>query len=365
MLRKLVEAALEEELSRHLGAGPYERSDERRGWRNGSKPRTMKTGIGDLRFAMPQCRDGGFRTSLFDRYQRSDRALVAAIQEMVVKGVSTREVSAVLEELAGFEVSAATVSRAMAELDSELERFFNRRLDDRRYPFLVIDARYEKVRTGPAPGRVTSQAVLVVAGINDDGRREVLALAMGDSESAATWGEVFLSLKSRGLSGVQLVVSDAHGGIRAALARHFQGVAWQRCRVHMMRELMNKVSWRDMKELMKDLRAIYASEDRQRCVAVAEEVAAKWESRASKMVRALREGIEDTLTVCSLAPRLQRKFHSTNMLERIMQEIKKRSRKVRIFPNENSCRRLIGAVLLELDERWASEVRYVNLDTMD
>ncbi len=362
MIGKAVQAALREEVDRYLGAGRYERSEGRRGWRNGTKPRTLKTRVGEVNLDVPQVRESGFRTTLFERYQRSERAMVSAMQEMVVKGVSTRDVSAVLEELAGFEVSAATVSRAMADLDMEISAFFGRRLDDCAYPFVVIDARYEKVRTGPSPGRVTSQAVLVVAGINDQGRREVLALATGDSESADNWGEIFRSLKARGLHGVEMVVSDAHGGIRAALAKHFQGVAWQRCRVHLMRELMKKVSWSDMNELKQDLRSIYASEDRARCQQVAEEVAEKWHKRAPSMVRALREGVDDTLTVLSLAPRLVRRLHSTNMLERVMQEIKRRTIKVRIFPNSAACFRLVGAILMEIDEKWMDEIRYLNLD---
>jgi putative transposase len=365
MISTTLQTTLREEMDRYLGAGHYERSDQRRGWRNGVKPRTIKTGVGLVKLEVPQARDGGFRTTLFDRYQRSDRALVAAMQEMVVKGVSTREVSAILEELAGFEVSAATVSRAMAELDEQIHAFFSRRLDEHTYPFVVIDARYEKVRSGPGAGRVRSHAVLVAAGINDQGRREVLALATGDSESAQTWGDLFKSLKERGLSGVELVVSDAHGGIRAALDKHMQGASWQRCRVHLMREMMNKVSWRDRDELAKDLRSIYANEDPQRCMQVAAEVGEKWRGRAAKMAQALLEGVEDTLTVLTLAPRLVRKLHSTNMLERVMQEIKRRTKKIRIFPNEASCFRLVGAVLMELDEKWSTQVCYLNLDHRD
>ncbi len=359
MLQTLVRSALEEELTRYLGAQPYQRSDQRRGWRNGSKPRTMKTAVGELRFDVPQTRDAGFRTSVFERYQRSDKALVCAIQEMVVKGVSTREVADVLQEMAGFEVSAATVSRAMTELDQEIQAFFSRPLKDHEYPYLVVDARYEKIRIG---GRIRSQAVLIVAGINDEGRREVLSLKVGDSESKECWGEVFADLKTRGIRGVEIIVSDAHLGIQAALQKHFQGAAWQRCKVHMMRELLAKVSYKSYNELAKDLRAVWGSEEKERCLEVAEEVAVKWETKAPAMARALRSGVEATLEVWSLPERLRRKLNSTNMLERVMQEIKKRSRKVRIFPNESSCRRLVGAILMELDEKWQCETRYLTLE---
>ena len=360
MVQICVRQTLEEELRSHLGAAHYERTPERRGRRNGTKPRTMKTAIGELHFDVPQVREGGFRPSVFERYQRSDRALVAAMQEMVVQGVSTRRVGTVLEQMAGFEVSATTVSRSMVELDEQIARWRGRRLDACAWPYLIIDARYEKARVN---GRVVSQAVLVAAGINEHGRREVLGLWSGDSESEATWSEVMTDLKRRGLGGVQMVVSDAHRGIRAALARHMQGTAWQRCRVHLMRELLRKVSWRDYKELAADLRAIFVSEDGARCLEVAGEVAERWQGRAPKMAKALREGIEDCLTAKALDPRRWRRLNSTNMLERLMRELKRRTRVVGVFPGPASMERLIGAVLMEMDDAWASEpTRYLVLE---
>jgi len=360
MIETCVRNVLEEELTRHIGAAPYERTAARRGQRNGTKPRTMRTAVGELHFEVPQVRQGGFRPSVFERYQRSDKALVSAMQEMVVQGVSTRRVSAVLESMAGFEVSSATVSRAMVELDEEIARWRGRRLDEHEYPYLIIDARYEKVRVG---GRVRSQAVLVAAGISDEGRRELLGFWTGDSESEATWSEVFMDLKRRGLKGVEMIVSDAHQGIRAAVGRRFQGVAWQRCRVHLMRELMKKVDWRDYKELAADLRAIFVSEDRGRCLEVAGEVADKWQSRRPKVAAALREGIEDCLTAKPLGPRLWRRLGSTNMLERLMRELKRRTRVVGAFPNMASLERLVGALAIEMDDAWACEpMRYLALD---
>lgn len=365
LLGKMVRSVLEEEVAGFLGADPYERAPgRRRGHRNGTKPRTMRTAVGELSFDVPQVRPAPgrepFRTQVFERYQRSDKALLAAMQEMVVRGVSTREVSAVMEEMGGFEVSAATVSHTMKELDEEIKAFFSRPLSECEYPYLIVDARYEKVRR---ERRVVSQAVLVVAGIRDDGRREVLALKVGDSESADTWGEVFSDLKRRGIRGVQLIVSDAHRGIQAAIAKHFQGVAWQRCKVHLMREMLSKVCWRDYKELAADLRSIYASEEQEQCLATAEEVAQKWEKRAPKMAAALRAGVEATLTVWTLPRKLRRRLNSTNMLERVMKEIKKRSRKVGSFPNETACWRLVGAVLVEMQDRWDTEpTPYLTLD---
>lgn len=360
LLRTAAQAVLEEEVARHLGAGRHERPEGRRGHRNGSKPRTMKTAVGQLHLDVPQVREGGFRTSLFERHQRSDKALVAAMQEMVVSGVSTRRVGDVLEQMGGFEVSAATVSRAMAGLDGQVAAFFSRPLGGCEHPCIIVDARYEKVRKG---GRVVSQAVMVVAGIRDDGRREFLSLAMGDSESEATWGDVLKDLRARGVRGVELVVSDARKGIQAALARHFQGTGWQRCKVHLMREMLRKVSCKDHKELAADLRSIYASEQREQCLAAARQVVSKWEARAPRMARALDEGVESTLTVWGLRRELARRLDSTNMLERTMKEIKQVTRKVGSFPNEAACRRLVGAVLLEMQDKWDEEKpRYLRTD---
>lgn len=360
MIETFVRAVLEEELTRHLGAGHYERSQERRGHRNGTKPRTMKSPFGELHFEVPQVREGGFNTQVFERFQRSDKALVSSMQEMVVKGVSTRGVSDILEKMGGFEVSAATVSRAMGELDEQIAKFFSRPLTE-PYRYLVIDARYEKVRG--ASGRVKSQAVLIVAGIKEDGRRELLSLATGDSESLDTWGGVFLDLKKRGLAGVEMIVSDAHSGIRAAIQKHFQGTTWQRCRVHFMRELLAKVSYKDYKALSKDLRAIYASDERGQCLAVALEIAGKWQARAAKMSTALLAGIEDTLTAWSLPRTARRKLNSTNMMERLMKTIKQRTRQIGSFPNEAACIRLIGAVLLEKQDAWDTEPhRYIVIE---
>lgn len=360
LVQTCVREVIEEELARHLGADHYERTPGRRGYRNGTKPRTMKTTVGKLHFDVPQVREGSFRPSAFERYQRSDQALVAAMQEMVVQGLTTRRVGAVLEQMGGFEVSATTVSQAMVQLDKQIAQWRGRRLDGQRFPYLLIDARYEKVRVD---GRVVSQAVLVAAGINEEGRRELLGFWVGDSESEATWSEVLRDLKRRGLEGVEMVISDAHLGIRAALARQLQGAGWQRCRVHMMRELLHKVGWQDFKELARDLQAIFVSEDAGRCLEVAEEVAGKWERRAPKMATALRAGIGDCLTARPLGRTLWRRLSTTNMLERLMRELKRRTRQSGPFPNVGALERLVGALVMEIEEDWAAEpARYAVLD---
>jgi putative transposase len=354
MIEILVRQVLEVELENFIGAGFYERSDRRQGHRNGTKPRTMKTRIGDLHFEVPQVREGGFYPSAFERYQRSEKAMICTIQEMVVQGVSTRDVKKVMEEMGGFEVSAATVSRAMAELDEEIHRFRTRRFIEHEYPYLIVDARYEKARR---EGHVRPAAVLIVAGIMDEGRREILGYYAGDSESEATWGAVFRDLKDRGLRGVQMVVSDAHKGIRAGLAKHFQGVLWQRCQVHLMREMLKKTARKDYKDLAADLRAIFVSEEKAQCLRVAEETAQKWEKRYPSMARALREGVEDCLAVLAVPADHRKRLRTTNMLECVMREMRRRTRVVNIFPNEASCVRLFGSLLIELNEQWLIEKR--------
>jgi transposase-like protein len=360
MVQTVVQHALEAQVAEHLGAGPYERADGRTGHRNGTKPRTMNTRLGQLQFAVPQVRQGGFRPTLFERYQRTEKALLMTLQEMFVKGVSTREVNDVLEAMGGFEVSPGLVSRAAAELDEQVRRWRERPLCAHEYPYLIVDARYEKVRRG---GRIQSTAVLVICGIDEQGRRDVQGCWLGDSESESTWGEAFADLKARGLRGVELVVSDAHAGIRKALAKHLQGAAWQRCQVHLMRELLNKAAWQDRAQLARDLKAVYASEENEQCLAAAQAVADKWEQKYPRVARALREGVEDTLAVLRWPREHRRRLRTTNMIERQMREFRKRTRKVSIFPNEGSCVRLFGAMCLELSEKWQGEdKRYLNME---
>ncbi len=364
-LRRLLEllagAAMAQEVTAHLKAAPHERSGARRGHRNGHKPRKLKTRVGELELSVPQVRGcEPYHPSLFAKWQRSERALLVACAEMYFQGVSTRNVREVLESMCAGEISAMTVSRVAAELDEKLAAFRSRRLDHTSWPYLKIDARYEKVRV---EGRVVSQAVLVTVGFDADGRREVLDWRVADSESEASWGELFRGLKDRGLSGVRLVVSDAHGGIRSALARHVQGVAWQRCQVHFKRELCAKVSYKRAKELMRDLLAVLAPAERAECLRRAEEMAAKWAGSHPAVAAMLRSGLEDCLAVLSFPADHRRRLTSTNLLENLMRRLKKRTRVVGVFPNRASCDRLIGALLLEVHEQWQVEgQRFYNME---
>jgi transposase-like protein len=347
-----------------VGAERHERTDQRVGYRNGSKPRRLKTRVGELELAVPQVRGGSgcepYHPSLFARWQRSERALLTACAEMYFQGVSTRNVRQVLEAMCSSEISAMTVSRVAAELDEKLAEFRTRRLDPTSWPYLMIDARYEKVRVD---GRVVSQAVLVVIGFTSQGRREVLDWRVGDSESEPCWGEVFRSLKDRGVGGVELVVSDAHGGIRSALSRHVQGAAWQRCRVHFKREMMRKVSYKRIGELMKDLAAVFAPQDKAECLLRGQAMASKWRNICPAAAKMLEDGLEDCLTVLGFAEHHRRRLSSTNLLENLMRRLKKRTKVVGIFPNRAACDRLIGAQLVEVHESWQTErSAYFNME---
>jgi putative transposase len=262
-------------------------------------------------------------------------------------------VTEVLETMCeGVELSAMTVSRVAQEIDEKLSQFRSRCLDANAYPYLKVDARYEKVRVD---GRVISQAVLVVMGFTQAGRREILDWRLADSESEQSWSEVFRDLKDRGLSGVRLLVSDAHAGIVAAARRHLQGASWQRCQVHFKRELLRKVSYKRSAELMKDVLAVLRGEDLAECLRRGEEVAAKWEPTSPGVAKMLRESLGDCLTVLSFPAEHRRRLASTNLLECLMKRLKKRTRVVGVFPNRASCDRLIGAQLLEVHEQWLAE----------
>jgi len=364
LLEFLLSQAMGAEVSAHLGAEPHQRTPQRHGQRNGYKPRTLKTRVGDLALQVPQVRAcEPYHPSMFAKWQRSERALLVACAEMYFQGVSTRNVRQVLEAMCGGEISSMTVSRVAQELDEKLLAFRRRRLDGTEYPYLHIDARYEKVRV---EGRVVSQAVLVSVGFTSAGRREVLDWRVGDSESEATWGEVFRELKDRGLRGLRLLTSDAHRGIVSAMRRHFQGVAWQRCRVHFKRELGRKVSYKALKDLMADVVVVFEPEERVACLERGEALAAKWEARYPAVAKMLREGLEDCLAVLDFPACHRRRLQSTNMLETLMKRLKKRSRVVGVFPNRASCDRLLGAQLIEVHEQWAVQERsYFNMENVD
>ena len=361
-LEAVIQQAMSVEVGEHLGADRHERTYERAGYRNGSKPRRLKTRVGELELAVPQVRGcEPYHPSLFNRWQRSERALLTACAEMYFQGVSTRNVRQVLDAMCSSEISAATVSRVAAELDEKLAEFRCRRLDATAWPYLMIDARYEKVRVN---AKVVSQAALVVIGFTSQGRREVLDWRVGDSESEQSWGDVLRSLKDRGVGGVELVVSDAHAGIRSALSRHFQGASWQRCRVHFKREMMRRVSYKRAGELMRDLAAVFApAEEKAECLLRGQVMASKWRIVCPAAAKMLEDGLEDCLTVLGFPEHHRKRLASTNLLENLMRRLKKRTRVVGIFPNCAACDRLIGAQLMEVHESWQTErSAYFNME---
>ena len=366
LLEYLLEQAMASEVAAHVGAQRHERTDQRRGSRNGYKPRSLNTRVGELAFEVPQVRGcDPYHPSMFAKWQRSERALLAACAEMYFQGVSTRNVREVLEAMCDGEISSMTVSRVAQEVDEKLLTFRHRRLDEMQYPYVQIDARYESVRV---EGQVVSQAVLVAVGFTSQGKREILDWRVGDSESEENWGEMFRDLKDRGLKGLRLLTSDAHKGIRAAMGRHFQGVAWQRCQVHFKREMSRKVSYKAKREVMANLLAVLTPQDRAECLLRGEEMAVRWEGRYPSVAKMLRDGLEDCLAVLDFPEHHRRRLRSTNMLENLMKRLKKRSSVVTLFPSRSSCDRLLGAQLLEVHEEWAVEehsffnMKCVNLD---
>jgi putative transposase len=363
-LRQIVERVLQEvleaEMTEHVGAAPHERTDARKGHRNGHKPRTLKTRVGTLNLSVPQDREGTFSTRLFARYQRHEKALVLALMEMYLEGVSTRKVKDVTEELCGASFSKSLVSSLASRLDAELRAWRSRPLEAEGYPYLFVDARYEKVRSG---GRVVSQGVLVASAVREpDGLREILTVEVADTESEAVYHELFRSLKARGLKGVELVVSDDHEGLKAAVERHFQGASWQRCQVHYARNLLGTVSYTSRKELAADLRAIFAAPAREQALQIASSVAEKWRKRGNeKVVEHVEEHLEECLTCLAFPESHRRRIRTTNGLERLHQEIKRRTRVVRIFPNRESCLRLVTALAVEQSEEWLTGRRYLDM----
>jgi len=359
IVERTLQAVLEEEMTAHLGAGRYERGAGRSGYRNGTKPRTLTTRVGVLELRVPQDRDGTFSTELFARYQRSEQALVTTLMEMYLQGVSTRKVAAITEELCGTSVSKSQVSALVGRLDPELAAWRTRPLTGAAYPYLVVDARYEQARVD---GRVVSLGVLIVAGVRDDGRREILAVEEADTESEATYHELFTRLKARGLRGVEVVTSDAHRGLTAAIARHFQGAGWQRCQVHFGRNLRGLVGAKHRGRLSEELRGIFGAGTAAQARAAARACAATWKASHPQVALKLETELEDCLA-CYAVPAAHRpRVRTTNGLERLNQELKRRMRVVRIFPNRAAVERLVTALALEQSEEWISGRRYLDMD---
>jgi transposase-like protein len=360
LFRDVLQEVLEAEMTETLQAKPGERTAERQGLRSGYYSRTLITRVGKLELRVPQDRQGRFSTQLFERYQRSEKALVSALAEMYVQGVSTRKVKAITEELCGHAFSASSISDINKTLDEQLAQFASRRLDE-EYPYLILDARYERVREN---GTIHKRAVLVAIGINWDGRRCVLGVDLANRESISSWKEFLLGLRRRGLTGVELVVTDDHAGLRAAIAEVLPEAAWQRCYVHFLRNCLNHLPRKGDDDCLRELRWIY---ERRNLGEARNDLAAwitKWESRYAKLVAWVEENIEETLTFYRLPAQHHKHLKSTNMLERLNEELKRRTHVVRIFPNAASCLRLVRALAVETHENWIEATRYLNMDLL-
>jgi putative transposase len=357
-LTVLLNEVMKLERAQALGAAPYERSEGRQGHANGYKPKTVLTRMGPITLAVPQARGIEFYPSALEKGVRSERALKLAVAEMYVQGVSTRKVAAITEQLCGTEISSAQVSRAAAALDAELKTWRDRPLGE--MPYLILDARYEKVRHG---GSVVSCAVLVAIGIDAQGHRSILGTSVSLSEAEPHWRDFLASLQARGLHGVRMIASDAHAGLKEALRARFSGVPWQRCQFHLARNAMAyvpKVAMR--KEVGASLRAVFDAPDRAEAERQLDLAVKKYRTTAPRLAEWMEANVPEGLTAFALPSSHRRRLRTTNMLERINREIKRRTRVATLFPNEGSALRLVSAVLMEISEEWETNRKYVTME---
>lgn len=342
-------------MTQALGAERHEQTNERAGYRYGVRARMLYTRVGPVTLLVPQTREGCFSTEIFKRYHRSEQAFVLALMEMVVQGVSTRKVSTITEELCGASFSKSTVSALCTGLDVRVKAFNERRLDG-EYPFILVDALFLKSREDE---RVVQRAALVISGVRRDGYREILGVRIGDTESFATWDEALRWLRGRGLKGVMFVISDEHGGLKQAVAKHFQGASWQRCQVHLMRNLLAHAPVKMRAEVAQAAKHVLQAPDlteaRRRLI----EFSGAFAKSAPKAVNCLDAGFDDAMAVMALPEKYRRRLKTTNMQERLNEEIRRRERVIRIFPNDDSALRLIGALLAEHNEVW-QERKYLD-----
>lgn len=358
LIEQVLNQVLQAQVTEQLKAAPYERTEERQGYRNGTLPHTLTTRVGTLTLRVPRLRNGQFSTDLFMRYQRSEQALVLALMEMVVNGVSTRKVAKITEELCGTEFSKSTVSDLCKRLDPIVHAWNNRNLREHTYPFLIVDAMVLKIRE---EGRVRSRSVMIATGINEEGYREILGLMLGDSESEASWTEFFSWLKSRDLRGVDIVVSDSHSGLVNAVKAQFQGCTWQRCQTYFMRNLLDATPKSLQGDVYGRVRAILDAPDLKTARVLLNQVIEDYYEKAPRAMRVLEEGFDDVTAVLELPERYRKRLRTTNGQERLNEEIRRRERVIRIFPNRESALRLLGALLMEMDEKWSTGRRYLDM----
>jgi transposase-like protein len=348
LVEAVAQALINTQADAHFGAPWNARGLERpNGYRNGYKARGFQTVAGALDLSIPQARNGGFRPTLFDRWQRSERALLAACGEMVLAGVSNRNVSRLAEEAFGAEVSPSLVSQLVKDLEPAVDAFRTRPLET--YPYLIVDARFDKVREGH---RVRSRAFLWAAGVNEKGEREVLGWLDWGGETEVAWEALFKDLKARGLKGVDTLVSDAHEGLCQAATKAFPGSSWQECQAHFLRRAIEQVKMADQKAFRADVRAVLHAADRERAVELLDLLRAHWAEISPKAVDYVEEHLDSLLAVLDLPEGHHKRLRTTNMVERFNQELKRKSRLVRVWPNAESRERIYGALLMEQHEAW-------------
>jgi len=358
LIRMVINTAMKAERQRYLGVAPYERSPERRDQGNGFKDKTMRTRMGDITFDIPQVRQGEFYPQALEKGLRSERALTMALAEMYVQGTSTRKVNAIVEKLCGSQVSSALVSKAAAELDPLLEAWRKRPLGEIVY--LYLDARYEKVRLD---GQIVDMAVLIAQGIDAQGKRRLLGVAIGLGEAEIYWRTFLQSLVQRGLCGIRLMISDDHAGLRQALRAVFGGIPWQRCQYHLQQNAAAYVPRKDMlAEVAADIRKVFNAPDRPTADAYLKQIVQKYEKSASRLSDWMENNLPEGLTVFAFPERHRRKLRTNNSLERLNREIGRRTKVVSIFPNEAACLRLISAILMEQDEAWQTGRVYLSIE---
>lgn len=355
----LLNEAMKLDRSRHLEAELYERNNNRQGYANGYKPKTIKSRLGELTVQVPQVRESekDFYPSCLEKGIRSERALKAALAEMYVQGVSTRKIKAITEQLCGYDISSTQVSRVSKELDASLEQWRNKSIGQIKY--LILDARYEKVRHG---GHVIDNAVLIAYGIDSEGKRQVLGVSVSLSEAEIHWRQFLESLVKRGLHGLEFIVSDSHAGLKAARKAVFPGVLWQRCQFHLQQNAQAYVPKKSMKkEVAEDIRAIFNAKNLNEAKRLLRLTTEKYQKNAPKLAEWMESNLLEGLTVFELPPQHRKKLRTSNMAEKINKEIKRRTKTVGIFPNNESCLRLVSAMLIEFDEEWAQGRIYVNM----
>lgn len=352
LVEAVAQALINSQADAHFEAPWNARGMERpNGYRNGYKDRGFQTVAGALELSVPQARNGSFRPALFERWQRSERAMLAACGQMVLAGVSNRNVSKLAEEVFGAEVSPSLVSQLMKDIEPAVEAFRTRPLG--AFPYLLVDARFDKVREGL---RVRSRAFLWAAGVNEKGEREVLGWLDWGGETEVAWEGLFKDLKARGLHGVDLLVSDAHEGLCQAATRAFPGSSWQECQAHFLRRSIEQVKAADQKAFREDVRAVLHAVDQVHSEELLSLLKARWEEKSPKAVDLVEEHLDSLLAVLALPEGHRKRLRTTNMVERFNQELKRKSRLVRVWPNAESRERVYGALLMEQHEAWTGQV---------